>query len=103
MISNFTYSYPGTSPKRTAYGHLGWRKIDNDYYYLHVGGAIGAHEVLGDVEVTVSGPLKAFILPEPPEGDALGKRSGRRSRSSTSPGLVRRAPLGKFDSFLIDL
>jgi hypothetical protein len=36
--------------KRSVYGHLGWRKIEDKWYFLHAGGGIGATD-RADIEV----------------------------------------------------
>lgn len=97
----------GEVPTKTAYGHLGWREIDGQHYYLHAGGAIGATETRDDIEVAVSEPLQAFVLPASPVGEDL-HRAIRTTLSLTDLvkgevaytliGLLGRAPLGNFDS-----
>ena len=57
-------------PRRTVYGHLGWRDAEGRLLYLHAGGAIG--QVGGsDVPVAVPDSLGGFTLPEPPTGGRL--------------------------------
>jgi hypothetical protein len=56
----------GGVPRRTVYGHVGWRKIANKSVYLHGGGAIGANGNLERVEVALPAALGAFILPDAP-------------------------------------
>jgi hypothetical protein len=41
-------------PKSTVYTHLGWRKIDGHWIYLHAGGAVGADNVEIDLPVKLS-------------------------------------------------
>ena len=41
----------GSVPRRTVYGHLGWRRIGDRWAFLHCGGAIGADGALDGVEV----------------------------------------------------
>ncbi len=52
----------GRIPTRTAYKHLGWRRIGDQWCYLHAGGTIG-HE---DADIVLELPLTLFELPEPP-------------------------------------
>jgi hypothetical protein len=51
------------APKRTIYAHLGWRKIDDRWLYLHAGGAIGADGPVGGYDVRPGGELAYYILP----------------------------------------
>lgn len=57
--------------RRTVYGHLGWRKVNGTWVYLHAGGAIGSSGPVEGVEVEVTGGLERFVLPTPPEVEAL--------------------------------
>ncbi len=58
-------------PERYVYAHLGWRRLGDGWAYLHSGGAIGGEGFLPGVEVEMPAPLAHFVLPEPPEGEAL--------------------------------
>lgn len=60
----------GTVSSRTVFRHLGWRRIDSDWVYLHAGGAVGINGPV-DVAIDVPEALANFVLPVPPEGDAL--------------------------------
>jgi hypothetical protein len=54
--------------------HLGWRKVDGRWVYLHAGGAIGAEGVLVDPELE---GLRRYVLPadgSPEEGVATSLR-----------------------------
>lgn len=53
--------------RRTVYAHSGWRIIDGQHVYLHAGGAIGASDEPLPVAVDLTGELKRFVLPAPPE------------------------------------
>jgi len=53
------------------YTHVGWRKIDGDWVYLHSGGAIGADGNIRSVIVEPEGPLAQIHLPDPPKGEEL--------------------------------
>ena len=60
----------GDVPRRTIFGHLGWREVDGQWAYFHAGGAIAAEQqVVAKVEPP--GPLQRYVLPEPPHGDEL--------------------------------
>jgi hypothetical protein len=43
----------GAVPRRTVYGHLGWRRIGDRWAFLHAGGAIGPDGMLQDIEVEI--------------------------------------------------
>ena len=60
----------GEVPARRVYEHTGWRKIDEEWVYLHANGAIGRD---GRVECvrTELGGLAGRALPHPPEGNRL--------------------------------
>ncbi len=93
----------GEPPRRLIYAHLGWRWIEDQWLYLHTGGAIGAGGPVQGIEVDPGGKLQAFALPDPPEGEAL-RRSIRASMEllTVAPDAVTvplflacyRAPLG---------
>ncbi len=62
----------GDAMKRTIYAHTGWRRIDGlGDVYLHAGGAIGAGGAVEGIDVELAPPLDRYVLPEPPDGDAL--------------------------------
>lgn len=62
----------GEYPRRTVYGHTGWREIDGQWLYLHVGGAIGVNGNRTDVEVNPGpGNMQYYRLPDPPQGKEL--------------------------------
>jgi hypothetical protein len=58
--------------ERTVFAHTGWREIAGAWHYLHAGGAIGPDGPAADVEVLLPGALAGYVLPDPPEGKALG-------------------------------
>jgi hypothetical protein len=58
-------------PKRTVFKHLGWRKLEGDWIYLHAEGAVGANGAVAGIEVSVPDSLRRFVLSDPPIGDAL--------------------------------
>jgi hypothetical protein len=61
----------GDVPRRMIYGHLGWRKIGEQWAYLHAGGAIGANGTVAGVEVSLPDTLARYVLPVPPSGEEL--------------------------------
>ncbi|HEY7329310.1 MAG TPA: DUF3854 domain-containing protein [Gemmataceae bacterium] len=63
-------SLSGDVPQRVIYGHLGWRKIGEQWAYLHAGGAIGAAGPVDGVEVSPPDALARYVLPDPPDGEA---------------------------------
>lgn len=58
------------APRRKLYTHLGWRKVDEQWVYLHADGAIGATGPVPDIEVVPPAALVDYRLPPPPNGDA---------------------------------
>ena len=54
----------GGIPESTIFTHLGWRKINGSWAFLHAGGAVGSEAV----EVEISDRLRRYSLPES-EGD----------------------------------
>ncbi len=57
--------------RRQVFTHAGWRKIDDDWLYLHARGAIGKDGTRQDIYVELEGPLGKFQLPDPPRGEEL--------------------------------
>ena len=47
-------------PETKIYTHLGWRKLDNKWVYIHAGGAVGSVTV----EVEITDRLRKYMLPE---------------------------------------
>ena len=48
----------GAVPRHTVYGHLGWRKISDEWAFLHNDGAIGSDGCRNDVEIeNAQGPM----------------------------------------------
>jgi hypothetical protein len=95
----------GSVPRRMIYGHLGWRRIDDCWAYLHSGGAIGAEGAIEGVEVdTGTDSLLCCQLPPPPEGTALADavraslailELGPDTITAAILGAIYRAPLGE--------
>jgi hypothetical protein len=61
----------GDVPRRTVYGHAGWRRIGEAWVYLHAGGAVGADGPVAGIEVALPDPLAGLVLPDPPQGEML--------------------------------
>ncbi len=54
------------------YTHTGWRQLeDNQWVYLHAGGAVGAHGAVSAVGVKLDAALSRYHLPGPSEGAEL--------------------------------
>lgn len=60
-----------TVVQRTVYLHTGWKKIGDDWVYLHAGGAIGARGTVAGIEVNLPPTLARYELPDLPDGDEL--------------------------------
>jgi hypothetical protein len=92
------------------YKHLGWRRIEDKWLFLHAGGGIGAAGNNPQVRVELDGPLARYRLPDPPEGDALAeavradiallddRQLGPARILFPLVGAVYRAPLGRADT-----
>jgi hypothetical protein len=91
--------------RRTVYGHTGWRKIGEQWVFLHGGGAIHAGGHRADIEVRAGeGHMKRYIFEADGGGDPCADvRSSLRllDISTHNPALgvvllasVYRAPLG---------
>lgn len=52
------------------FAHTGWRELDGEWTYLHGGGAITARGE-NSAAVVLPGRLSNFVLPRPPEAEAL--------------------------------
>jgi len=63
----------GEAPEEHVYAHTGWRNVEDEWFYLHAGGAIGGSGPVPDVHVEFDGPLRHYELPEPPEAEELVK------------------------------
>jgi hypothetical protein len=97
----------GDVPRRTVYGHVGWREIGGEWVYLHAGGGIGKDGAAAGVEVSLPDALDRFSLPDPPADHDLAEAI--RASLGILDGLVPdriafplfaavyRAPLGAAD------
>jgi hypothetical protein len=99
----------GDVPRRTVYGHTGWRDIGGQWVYLHAGGAVGASGPACDIAVSLPDALAGYILPDPPTGRILqGAIQASLRVLDLAPdrvtvpllGAVYRAVLGPCDSAL---
>lgn len=90
--------------ERRIYTHTGWRKVDDQWFYLHSGGAIGADGHTEEVRVELPDGMQDFSLPQPPNGDALRESVeaslsvldvGPESITACLLGAVFRAPLSE--------
>ncbi len=82
----------GQVPRRTVFGHLGWRNLQGGWFYLHGDGAIGPIGPQMEIQVQTSDSrLTLFALPEPPAGEELNaairasRASNVRTMAATSP------------------
>ncbi|MFT4037633.1 MAG: DUF3854 domain-containing protein [Thermomicrobiales bacterium] len=58
--------------RRRVYEHPGWREIaENDWVFLHAGGAIGADGPVAGLDVSLYGSAARIRLPDPPTGSEL--------------------------------
>lgn len=57
----------GSIRQLTVYTHTGWRQIDDDWSFLHLGGAITPKGSRTDVTVRLPESLRSYHLPEPPD------------------------------------
>ena len=64
---------------RTVFTHLGWRQFDDEWCFLHGGGAIGPAGTLPDVEVVLGDSLQRYALPELPPQEEEVKEAVRHS------------------------
>jgi hypothetical protein len=61
----------GVVPTERVYAHTGWRRKDDEWMYLHAGGAIGRDGRVSGVRMELTGHLAGRVLPDPPEGEQL--------------------------------
>jgi|SRR5579884_76056 len=61
----------GQAVTRLVYAHLGWREVEDSWYYLHAGGAIGPNGLDSSLMVKLPDQLSHWQLPAPPEGQDL--------------------------------
>ncbi|MCK6440293.1 MAG: hypothetical protein L6Q71_08855, partial [Planctomycetes bacterium] len=63
--------FSGDAEYLVVYRHTGWREIDDNWYYLHAGGAISADGHTDHLAVALDGPLANYCLPAPLPRDKL--------------------------------
>ena len=56
----------GDPPRRVRYTHTGWRRIDDEWIYLHAGGAIGPNGPVEGIETGLDDRLAKYELPAIP-------------------------------------
>jgi hypothetical protein len=61
----------GDPPARVTYGHTGWRRIGDEWVYLHSGGGIGPDGSVAGLDTVLPSALQAVCIPPPPAGEAL--------------------------------
>jgi hypothetical protein len=85
--------------ERRVFAHTGWREIDGRPVYLHGGGAIGPHGLLGGIETDLGADLQRFALPMPGDPQASLELLDLASLDITVPvlALTYRAPLEPSD------
>jgi hypothetical protein len=84
----------------TVYSHLGWRKIDGKWLYLHGGGAVGSDGAVEGIECKPEGRLSECVLIPPRDIKAAMQASLKMlelgSVGSVAFAAIYRAPLGEF-------
>ena len=58
--------------QKRIFTHLGWRKHDGHWVYLHAGGAIGAQGPRGDLQVELPGALQHYKVRSPADQQEQG-------------------------------
>lgn len=61
----------GRVPRRVIYTHCGWRKIGDEWVYLHAGGAIGADGTVEGIEIHLEHGLDRYVLDYPKDDKEL--------------------------------
>jgi hypothetical protein len=56
---------------RRIFTHTGWRRVDDEWVYLHAEGAIGEGGPVDDVDVELGAGLEKYILPPPPSASRI--------------------------------
>jgi hypothetical protein len=63
----------GETEERHVFRHTGWREVEEEWLYLHNGGAIGKDGAASGIEIELTGGLAYYALPAPPAGAELVK------------------------------
>jgi hypothetical protein len=96
----------GSIRQERIFTHLGWRKHDGHWVYLHAGGTVGAHGPRGDLRVELPAALQHYRVHPPADAREQGKavRASLRCLSVAPDWIsfpllaaVYRAVLGKVD------
>ena len=98
----------GEIPENKVFAHTGWRRIDDDWVFLHAGGALGARRPQLETRVSLPRELSRYHLPDIVENtlraDVAASLGLRRVGPAhiTMPGLaaVYRAVIGGSDMSL---
>ena len=61
----------GNPSQRICYRHTGWRKVEDEWHYLHADGAIGANGAISTTHIDLPLSLAHYQLPGPPDNDVL--------------------------------
>lgn len=80
----------GDQSIRTVFTHLGWRRINDQWVYLHAGGAIGPDGPVLGIDTAAPAGLDKYVLPAPPDGDELAAaiRASLRLLDLASPAIM---------------
>jgi hypothetical protein len=79
------------------YGHIGWRKIEGEWFYLHARGAIGAGGAASNIDVELQGELDGYQLQAPGDLCAAVRASIEMLDLSVPVAAAAwRAPLAEF-------
>src|SRR5450759_4047727 len=70
--------FSGPIRQERIFTHLGWRKQDTQYMYLHAGGALAAEGHLPDVQVKLPPAVQLFEMK--PSGDVSERAQSIRAR-----------------------
>lgn len=60
-----------TATEQRVYTHTGWRRVNDQWIYLHAGGAIGSTGGIDGVNVRLSGTLDRYRIQLPSDRDSL--------------------------------
>lgn len=70
----------GDVPRQTVFGHTGWRQVNEQWVYLHGGGAIGPDGAICDLQVDLPDALSGFVLTLPKSQEDLCQAIGASLR-----------------------
>jgi hypothetical protein len=99
MLEAAIKTVSGRVPSRQIFAHLGWRRVDGAWLYLHGDGAIGQGGPVGGIDVEIRGTLAHCLLPPVEDlGAAVGASLGMLDLGSIGAAVAAatyRAPLGE--------